>query len=158
MKYFLITEEPTIIQRPFILGWQEKIDVRNIHPESAYKLPKRELVFIRSDPEPLYTDIISIPFFLVSEKVQKTIKMYEPRLVTKELVLLDQGNDKAERYFLPIFDEVDCLGEGTLYNLNRSEIRKAVLDRHRIGEHCIFRLAGVEKQYIVGNLDVVESN
>ena len=36
-----------------------------------------------------------------------------------------------------------------LYNLNRSEIRKAVLDRHRIGEHCIFWLAGVEKQYIV---------
>ena len=75
----------------------------------------------------------------------------------KELVLLDQGNNKAERYFLPIFDEVDCLGEGTLYNLNHSEIRKAVLDRHRIGEHSIFRLAGVDKQYIVGNLDVVES-
>ena len=38
-----------------------------------------------------------------------------------------------------------------------SEIRKVVLDRHKIGEHSIFRLAGVEKQYIVGNLDVVES-
>lgn len=52
--------------------------------------------------EVMYTDIISIPFFLVSEKVQKTIKMYEPRMVMKELVLLDQGIDKAERYFLPI--------------------------------------------------------
>lgn len=157
MKYFIITEDCTITQRPFLLGWQEKINVRDIHPESAYRLPKRELIFIRSDPEPLFTDIISTPFFMVSEKVLKTIKMYEPRLATKELVLLDQGNNKAERYFLPVFEEIACLGEGSLYNLNHSEIRKAVLDRHRIGESSMFRLAGVEKQYIVGNLDVVES-
>ena len=74
MKYFLITEDRTITQRPAILGWQEKIDVRSIHPESAYKLPKRELVFVQSDPEPLYTDIISIPFFWSLKKFKRQSK------------------------------------------------------------------------------------
>lgn len=157
MKYFLMEEDKTIAQRPFLLSWHEKYDVRLINPQNGYKLPRRELLLIRANPETLFTDIISTPFFLVSEKVNKTLKMYEPRLMTKELVLMDKEHGKAERYFLPLFEEADCLGEGTRFNMDHSRITKIVLDETKIGDRSIFKVAGVEKQYIIGCLDIVES-
>ncbi len=157
MKYFLISEDQTMVQRPFILNWHEKIDVRNIHLTEALKLPPRELVIIRGNPVPVFTDIISVPFFLISEKVREVVKMYDPRTKMTELVLLDQENGKAERYFLPVFEEVDCIKEEYFPALNRGEMKKVILNRERIGERSMFRVAGVEKQYIIGNLDIVES-
>lgn len=44
MKYFLMEEDKTIAQRPFLLSWHEKYDVRLINPQNGYKLPRRELL------------------------------------------------------------------------------------------------------------------
>lgn len=157
MRYFLIKEDPKIAHRPYIINWHDKLDVRDIHLESAYKLPKRELLLIRSNQETMFTDIISTPFFLASEKIIKIIKMYESRITTKEIVLLDRINGKAERYFLPLFEEIDCLDEKSEYNLGRNEIKKIVLNWDKVEGHSIFQIAGIEKQYIIGNLDIIES-
>lgn len=157
MRYFLIEEDDRIAQRPCILNWHDKIDVRNIHQETSYKLPKRELVFVADHSKTVFTDIVSYPFFLISEKVEKVIRMYEPKIMVKELVLLNKAFEQVQRYYLPIFEEMDCLGEGSTFNLNHSEIRKIILDKQKIGKKNIFRVADLEKQYIVGNLDVVES-
>ena len=85
------------------------------------------------------------------------MEMYEPRTVWRETVLLDRENEKVSRYFLPFFEEVDCLSKHTVFNLNRSLLKEIVLDGKKVRGHAIFRIAGVEKAYIVGNLDVVES-
>lgn len=55
------------------------------------------------------------------------------------------------------FEEEDCLAENAVFNLNHSLLKEIVLDGKKLLEHAIFRIAGVEKTYIVGNLDVVES-
>lgn len=157
MKYFLIEENSKYTQRPHIVNGYTKIDVRNICPENAYKLPKRELVFIEENTETVFTDIISIPFFLISEKIRKIIQMYDPQTMMRELVLLDKVYGKVERYYIPIFEEVDCVGNEGMFHLKHSEIKKLALKRDQIKDKNIFRIAGVEKQCIVGNLDIVES-
>ena len=157
MKYFLIEEDKKLLERPYIVDWHDKLDVRDLHLERAYKIPERELLIIRSNQETLFTDIISMPFFLISAKVLKIIKMYEPKIRTKEIVLLDKVYGKAERYFLPLFDEVDCLDEESVFNRDHSEIISIVLNLKKLKGFSIFRIAGVDKQYIVGNLDIVES-
>lgn len=157
MRYFLIAESSKMIYKPYMLNWNEKFDIRDIHPETAYKLPARELVFFRSNEETIFTDIISNPIFLISEKIKNVVKMYEPCIAMKELVLLDKVYGKAERYFIPLFEEVDCLKEESIFNLNHSEVKKFELDTKKIRGRSIFRISGVEKQYIVGNLDIVES-
>lgn len=139
------------------MNWHDKLDVRDIHLENAYELPERELLLIRSNQETMFTDIISDPFFLVSEKIKKTIQMYEPKIKTKEIVLLDKIYGKAERYFLPLFEEIDCLDGKSEFDLGHNEIRKIVLNWDKVEGCNIFQIKGVEKQYIVGNLDIVES-
>lgn len=155
MKYFLIREDERITQRPYLVNVHEKIDVRDVCAERAYKLPRRELVFVKKGT--IFTDIISTPLFLISEKVKKTINMYEPRILMKELVLLDRESASAETYYLPIFQEVDCLGQGTLYNPACTVLKKIVLEREKIKGKTIFRIADAVGNPIVGNLDIVES-
>lgn len=157
MKYFLIEADQRINNAPKIMFWYKKLDVRNICLKKAHKLPARELLFLESNRDTIFTDILSTPFFLVSAKVKQVIKMYNPNIILKELVLLDKINERAERYFLPIFDELECLHEDSEFNRNRSELKKIVLSKKAIDENCVFRIANFEKQYIIGNLDIVES-
>ncbi len=157
MKYFLIEEDVRMTGYPRIVHWNEKIDIRDISPKNAHKLPVRELLFVQGNENTVFTDFIFKPFFLVSEKVKKVLKMYEPTLITKELVLLDQVYERTERYFLPVFEEVECLAKQTTYNLDHSELKHIVLEAEIVKNYSIFRIANFRKQYIVSNLDVVES-
>ena len=157
MKYFLIEADRRISNIPKILSWYEKFDIRNICLKNAHKLPARELLFLESNKETIFTDVLSIPFFLVSARIKQVIQMYDSSIILKELVLLDKTNERAERYFIPIFDELECLHEDSEFNMDRSKIKKIVLSRKAIGESSIFRIADYEKQYVIGNLDIVES-
>lgn len=157
MKYFQLQEDERITQRPYLVNAHEKLDIRDICRQRAYKLPRRELIFVHGNNETIFTDMISTPFFLVSGKIREVIMMYEPKTEMKEIVLLDRENAAAETYYLPIFEELECLGEGTEYNPAHTALRKVVLDWKKVKGKAIFRIAGVEKQYIIGNLDIVES-
>lgn len=155
MKYFLIREDERISRRPYMINVHEKIDVRDVCEESAYKLPRRELVFVKSGT--IFTDIISEPLFLVSEKIKKVIIMYEPRTPMKELILLDRESAAAETYYLPIFQEVSCLAEKTEYNPAHTALKKIVLKHDLVRNKAIFKVAGVAGHYVIGNLDIAES-
>lgn len=157
MKYFLLETDKKISQIPQIVRLHDKIDVRDIHQESAYKIAHRQLLTVKGDVDTFYPDIISNPVFLMSQGAKRVVEMYEPRTVWRETVLLDRESEKVSRYFLPIFEEVDCLAENAVFNLNHSLLKEIVLDGKKLLEHAIFRIAGVEKVYIVGNLDIVES-
>ena len=151
MKYFLLETDKKISQLPQIVQLHDKIDVRDIHRESAYKIAHRQLLTVKGDTDTFY------PVFLLSQGAKMVVEMYEPRTVWRETVLLDRKNEKVSQYFLPIFEEVDCLAENAVFNLNHSLLKEIVLDGKKLRGHAIFRIAGVEKAYIVGNLDVVES-
>lgn len=150
-------EDDRITNSPRILFWHNKIDVRDICMERAHKLPARELLFIEGMQDTLFTDIISKPFFLVSAKVKKIIQMYEANIIWKEMVLLNQAYERTERYYLPIFEEIDCLYTDNAPKWGFSDAKKMIVDRGKLTDCSIFRIAGIEKQYIVGNLDIVES-
>ena len=97
MKYFLIEADRRISNIPKILSWYEKFDIRNICLKNAHKLPARELLFLESNKETIFTDVLSIPFFLVSARIKQVIQMYDSSIILKELVLLDKTNERAER-------------------------------------------------------------
>lgn len=157
MKYFLIETSKTMSNVPQLSRWYDKIDIRDIHVESAYKIAARQLIPVKAEPEFPFPDIISMPVFLMSQCAKTVAEMYEPGTVWKEIVLLDRENDKIYRYFLPVFEEVECLAEDTVFNLDHSILKKIVLKRNAVKDKNMFRIAGVRKQYIVGNLDVTES-
>jgi len=157
LKYFLLETNKLYDTAPDIVDWYGKIDVRNIKTGSSHLLPKRLLLSIAPNPDTVFTDVICHPFLLVSSMVRDTIKLYEPNMVFKEIILLDGANELSSVYYLPILPEVDCLSGESELNLDRSVIKKAVISLPAVGDNSIFKIAGVTGNYIVVRLDLAES-
>ena len=138
MKYFLLHTDPQYTTAPDLLDWRDKIDPRYIRKGRSYRLPQRELLLIRENPDTVFTDVLSFPFFLVTQLGKDVICLYEPKTIFKELVLLDRANQAAEVYHLPILDAVDCLAE-------------------KLGKQALFFLDGLKNTYVAARLDLVES-
>ena len=54
MKYFLLETDKKISQLPQIVQLHDKIDVRDIHRESAYKIAHRQLLTVKGDTDTFY--------------------------------------------------------------------------------------------------------
>ena len=51
MKYFLLHTDPQYTTAPDLLDWRDKIDPRYIRKGRSYRLPQRELLLIRENPD-----------------------------------------------------------------------------------------------------------
>lgn len=157
MKYFLLQTNPIYLTSPNIINWYGKIETKNINMQNAYLLPKRELLFIQESANTIFTDIISKPFFLVSELIKEVILLYQTGTIWKEIILLDGKYEISKKYYLPIFKDVICLSEKSILNLDKSVIKKAVVKKEDLPEEAIFKVGGLKNTYIIARLDFVES-
>jgi len=157
MKYFLIKTDPQFDTSPDIKDWYHQFDKRNIQRGRSHKIPSRQLMFIQPNANVVFTDVLSFPFFLVTETLRDVIKLYEPIMIFKEIVLLDNENANMCIYHLPILEHVDCLDSSSKLTLDRSKVLEAVIDLSKVGERSIFQLAGVGNTHVIARLDIVES-
>lgn len=157
MKFYLLGTDAVYSNYPKMKNWSGKMDSRNLNIHDAYKIPSRQLFMIQESENTVFTSIIDNPFPMISAEVREVFDLYEPHIIYKEVILLDSKYEKAGIYYLPILEEIDCLSEASEYNLNRSIIRKGIIDYERTEGKAIFRLAGVRHYYMAARLDLVES-
>jgi len=157
MKYFLLQTDSRLNTAPEILDWFQRIDRRNIRMGKSYRIENRQLFFIKSNPNTLFPDVLSFPFFMVSEKIMRVIKLYEPKTIFKEIVLLDQKYARSCIYYIPVLEYLDCLSSASTLTRDRSIILDAIIDLNKVGDQSVFYVAGVGKLYIVARLDIMES-
>lgn len=157
MKYFLIRTNPQFSTAPEIIDWFKQIDRRKIRLGQSFEVENRQLFFIKESSGTVFVDVLSFPFFMVTEVLKDTILMYEPRTIFKEIVLLDQKYAKTCTYYLPILEYIDCLDAASKLTRDRSTVLEAVIDLEKVGDHSIFYLEGVGNLYTVARLDIVES-
>lgn len=157
MKYFLLRTDPQFHNIPKIRDWFEKVDRRNIRMGKSYKIENRQLFFVENDPQIVFPDVLSFPFFMVTEVLRDVILAYEPKTIFKEIVLLEQENAKTCTYFMPILDYINCLAPASTLTRDRSTIIDAVLDLERLNGQSIFYIESVGNLYTVARLDIVES-
>ncbi|BCJ93045.1 hypothetical protein acsn021_06140 [Anaerocolumna cellulosilytica] len=157
MRYFLIKTDRRVSDAPNIINWVSKINPAYLKVGSYYKIDNRTVLEIESNKNTVFTEIITFPFLLISKKIKEIIAKYEPTLKYKEIILLDSDNNLMQVYYMPILEEIDCLTEGTVFNLDHSVIEHGVIQRNKVGECSIFSLAEVKNRYIAVRLDVLES-
>lgn len=157
MKYFLLKTDPQFHNIPQIQDWFDKIDRRNIRMGESYKIENRQMFFIENNPQIIFPDVLSFPFFMVTEVLRDVILAYEPKTIFKEIVLLEQESAKTCTYFMPILDYIDCLAPSSILTKDRSTIIDAVLDLEKLNGQSIFYIASVGNLYTVARLDIVES-
>jgi len=89
--------------------------------------------------------------------MKKIIEKYDRNIVFKTLVLIDSLHDRQENYSLPIFEEIECLSDKAELNLNKTVVKKIVLNKEKIKDKKIFKIKESSKPLIVIRLDVAES-
>ena len=157
MKFFILGTDEVFSNYPKLKSWFGKVDDRKFNLHDAYKIPKRQLLPIDESENTVFTSIVERPFPMISAEVKDVFDMYDPHIIYKEVVLLDSKNEKAGIYYIPILQEVNCLDEGSEFNLNKSLLKRGIIDYGRTEGKAIFRLGGVGHYYMVGRLDLVES-
>lgn len=157
MKFYLLGTDASYTNYPRIKKWFGRIDHRNLNIHDAYKIPYRQLFMVHESENTVFTSIVDRPFPMVSAEVKEVFDLYEPHIIYKEIVLLDQKYERAEVYYIPILEELDCLDGKSEYNLDHSLIKKGIIDYDKTKGKAVFRLKGFDHYYMVGRLDLVES-
>jgi hypothetical protein len=157
MKYFLISTEPRNSPVPQVTDWFEQIDPRDLTPERGGNIPEWTLLSISNGAEAVFSDILSMPGFLVSPMVHDVLRLYDPYIQCKRAVLIDRLTRTSEQYFLPIFPTCDCLLPESKLNGDRSKLIHGVIDPEKVRRRPFFKIGGVSDTHIAFRLDVTES-
>lgn len=157
MDYFLLKQDERYKNIPLLMDLMKKIDLRHINPADAYKIENSIIFYVKAEEESSYLDIIDKQLYLVSDRLKKIIEKYVPNTIFKMIILIDSKHERQENYFLPIFEEVEALNNKSEFNLDRSIIKKLILDKEKIKDKKIFKIKESEKTRIIVRLDAAES-
>lgn len=156
MKYFLIeTGEGNRI--PYNINKNRAIDIRFLTREGIRRFPRWNMLEMNLPMEGFFPDLLCSPCIMVSRCFIETALMYHadiPYIVAK---LWDEESGVNATYFLPVFEEIECLSEQCRYNSIGNRLIELVLEKDRISAYAAFRIKDFKRNCIVGRLDFVES-
>lgn len=157
MDYFLLNQDERYTNTPRLIDGFKKINIKNLNLSNDHKIEDITIFQVNADEGCEFLDILDRQLFLISEDMKKITEKYNRNILFKTLVLIDSLHDRQESYFLPIFEEVECLSDKAELNLNKTVVKKIVLDKEKIEGKKIFKIKESSKPLIVVRLDVAES-
>lgn len=157
LRYYLLTLSGGYARPPVVENWYGKLSRRDITPERAYLLANRTVLPIRPNPKTVFTDLLLSPFFLVSAQFKSVMELYEPRMIMKEVILMDSKNGLVALYFLPVMEKTACLSPESVLSPDKSVLKKAVIDHTKTNGRAILLLDGVGTTNLLVRLDFAES-
>jgi len=157
MDYFLLKQDQRYTNTPNLMDVFNKIDVRNINLLKSHKIENIMIFNVKCDEGTQFLDVLDRRLFLISEKMKEIIEKYNEEIIFKIIPLIDSYSERQENYYLPIFEEVDALSENAELNLDKTVVKKIILDKEKIQGKKIFKIKGSSKPLIVVRLDIAES-
>lgn len=157
MKYFLIERNSIIKNVPEVINWYKKFNKKALDDKEYEKIPYRTTLQIKENNNVKFIDIILNPFFMVSKELKKLLSIFEPNLKYKEIFLIDSKNKKMEQYFIPLLDKLDCLSETSEFNLDKTIVKKGIINEKKIEDKAIFMIDNMKSQQIIMRMDLVEA-
>ncbi|AGF54221.1 6-pyruvoyl-tetrahydropterin synthase [Clostridium saccharoperbutylacetonicum] len=157
MDYFWLKREEEYTNTPKLMDIFNTIDVRNINLLNAHKIDDIVIFNVKCNEKTEFLDILDENLFLISEEMKKIIEKYDSEIIFKTIPLVDLINKRQENYYMPIFEEIECLSKNAELNLNKTVVRKIILDKEKINGKKIFKIKESSKSLIVVRLDVAES-
>lgn len=157
MRYYLIGQDKGYAKVPKMLDAFKRLSANQSRPPSQENLERRTIITMNSEPDTISPDIFMGTFFLISEEMKECMALYEPNMNFKEIILLDKKRKVMQNYFLPQIVELDCLTENRGFGFGHYELKNIEIDEKKLRDKAIFRLAGIEKDYFIMRLDLLES-
>jgi len=153
MKYFLLDADDRI-EQPYFLDWYKIMEPKR---QAAWKIPRLNSFAVSLSGETDFIDIVSYPYFMLSQAFYNLVLMYDKTIWFKYAVLFDKKSRRHMTYGMPRLEVVDCLSERSELNRDGSVLRRAVLRGEVVRGRTLFQIGGVKNRYVAASLDLVES-
>ena len=156
MKYFLVKEDEIYHNRPNATHVPtNKIKTEYLRDKKYHLFPDVTILPIQDSNEINPIDIVCFPFFMVSDTFFTVLKVYNPFLNYKTMIL--EGVNKHHTYKMPLIPRIKCLSPNSKLSVDKSRIEYIELDYEKVKHHSVFYIGDVTDNYVVMNLDILES-
>lgn len=157
-RYFLIGTDEDYEPLPLMINVRKSIKEEYLEEGESYKQAGLSLVNIRnaSDKHTKYPDIMDRGIFMLSDRAYGIFKFYEPAVIVKRVLLMEENSNEAYEYIIPILKKIDCLSNRTTFRRGRY-IDKGILIGKNISDIALFKIPNVDGMCTVARLDFVES-
>lgn len=153
MEYFYLTQDKNvsnIVEPQEMTKAINKEYVKNGKFQYMDKEPMQFYVKDKSDN--VYPDYIQNPFHLVSDGFKQELDRLQKYIFFKPIVLADIKRMKQVLYWLVIPEIIDCLSFDKI-----GSVKKLVIDEKRVGYLKVFKVKGLDEDYIIVDSDVREA-
>lgn len=151
MKYFQLFVDVNYIP-PSPIGWYGKLDGKTLEGKRAYEMPKHSLFLVEAHQQMVFTDVITFPCFLISEKVKEILQKYDSSISYMRVIFYDQAKGKSKAYYLPFLEEIEADRKE-----NGDSTQRAVSGLKGLRNRAIFKLRENNQTKIIIRLDLLES-
>ncbi len=124
--------------------------------EEADKILDSTVMYVTTGKNNFYSDLIDTPIFLVSDGIKEVLAMYTDDLIFKCVTLTDFYEKKQEVYWLALMEELDCISTETKFKKDGT-LEELILDKAKINDKKIFRVAGIKEKIVIVDYDISES-
>lgn len=157
MDYFLLKQDKRYSNTPQIIDLFKNINTKDLNLLKADNIQDNNCFYVKSHDNIDYLDVLEIPIFLVSKELKKILEKYNRNMIFKMFALIDYEKKEQNFYYLPIFEEIEALSEKSEFNLNKTIVKKIILDEKKIKNKKLFKIKESDKTLIVVRLDAAES-
>ena len=154
-KYFILKQDAYLENGVELQGFNTSKKMVLLK-ENEKEFKESSSVYINSNENTIYPDLIQAPVLMVSDKLYKLFNNYENTIIYKLAVLTDMERCIQKVYRLMLTDIIDALSDKSTY-LKNGWIDKIVLDTNKIGDYNIFQIKAGVSIYLVVSLDVAEA-
>ena len=157
MRYFRLTSDESITDKPSPADFHDKLDIRNLTPEKASALPDRAFVRLEPNINTVFPEILCSPVLHVAEEARDVMKSYDEYISYKQIVYNDPVNELLQTYYMPILARIDCLERYADETGMRPADAEITLRRTPIRDKSIFQVHGAKRTLTIIRLDLAES-
>ncbi|TRW22682.1 hypothetical protein FL857_10915, partial [Criibacterium bergeronii] len=110
MKYFILKQDESYKNTPMIKGIpQEAISPRDLYEKNYNLMPKVTRLETYNSEQIDFIDIITNPILMMSEKTIDIVKMYMPKLATRDITIVDIIGNQTKVYKIPLIPRINSL-------------------------------------------------
>lgn len=135
MEYYQITQNTEI---PVSISCGFDHNIIAIAKKNYGEVADMSMYRMQASQYSYFPDMIFMPVFMVSEMAYQCIRMYEPYIRFKRLLLYDE--ERVEIFYIPLLEKVNSLNN-----------KKELFNRH------LFFIEGKHSESIILSLDLLES-
>ncbi len=151
---FFITEVDENYTAPSLVGWYGIIDKKTLIRKKIYQLPKHLLFTVEKHMQMVFTDVITVPCFMVSEMVRDIIRKYDPSVWFLRIILYDKEHKRSMAYYIPYLEQIEYKEQ--IDEKVRSN-RHISIQKEDIKEKVILEIVKGFRFKVIMRMDLVES-